>query len=42
LVDLRTGNIIWFNVVTAGSTEDMREPDGARDVARRILASAPL
>jgi hypothetical protein len=42
LVDLRTGNVIWFNVVTAAPNEDMREPDGAADVARRLMQDAPL
>lgn len=42
LVDLRTGNIIWFNVITAGPGEDMRESDGAAAVARRLMDDAPL
>jgi hypothetical protein len=42
LVDLRTGNVIWFNVVTAAPGEDMREPDGAASVAERLMDEAPL
>jgi len=42
LVDLRTGNIIWFNVVTAGPNEDMRTAEGAALLARRIMREAPL
>jgi hypothetical protein len=42
LVDLRTGNVIWFNVVTAAPGEDMREPEGAVEVTRRLMEDAPL
>ncbi len=42
LVDLRTGNVIWFNVAAAAPGEDMREPDGAAALARRIMRDAPL
>ncbi len=42
LVDLRTGNVIWFNVATAAPGEDMREPEGAVQVARRLMEDAPL
>ena len=42
LVDLRTGNVIWFNVVTAAPNEDMREPEGARLLAARLMQGAPL
>jgi hypothetical protein len=42
LVDLRTGNVIWFNVVTAAPSEDMREISGAVDVTRRLMEDAPL
>ncbi|MEM6650479.1 MAG: hypothetical protein AAF603_09545 [Pseudomonadota bacterium] len=42
LVDLKTGDIIWFNkaVTTAGT--DMRKERGARDIVRRLLQTAPL
>jgi hypothetical protein len=42
LVDLRTGNVIWFNVATAAPTEDMREAEGAGGLARRLMREAPL
>ncbi len=42
LVDLRTGNVIWFNVVTAAPGEDMREAEGAAEVTRRLMEDAPL
>jgi hypothetical protein len=42
LVDLRTGNVIWFNAVTAMSDEDMRESAGASEVIDRLMAEAPL
>jgi hypothetical protein len=42
LVDLRTGNVIWFNVVTAGPNEDMRDPEGARLLVERLMRGAPL
>jgi hypothetical protein len=42
LVDLRTGNVIWFNVATAAPGEDMREPEGAAEVTRRLMQDAPL
>jgi hypothetical protein len=42
LVDLRTGNVIWFNVVTAAPNEDMREAEGATGLAARLMRGAPL
>lgn len=42
LVDLRTGNVIWFNVVTAAPNEDMREAEGASEVTQRLMQDAPL
>lgn len=42
LVDLRTGNIIWFNVATAAPGEDMRNAEGAARLAERVLTDAPL
>lgn len=42
LVDLRTGNVIWFNVAQAAPNEDMREPEGAAAFARRLMQEAPL
>lgn len=40
LVELETGNIVWFNVLR-GSQGDVREEDGARDMVRSIMASMP-
>lgn len=42
LVDLRTGNIIWFNVATATPNEDMRDPEGASRLAESLLRDIPL
>jgi hypothetical protein len=40
LVELSTGNIVWFNL-QRGSKGDVRQEAGARDMARAILASMP-
>jgi hypothetical protein len=43
LVNLRTGEVVWFNVVTAGSEVpgikfgDLRTPDGAAQMVERLL-----
>lgn len=43
LVDLRTGDVVWFNVVIAGSQVpgikfgDLRTPDGAAQMIERLL-----
>src|SRR5438105_5688087 len=43
LVDLRTGEVVWFNVVLAGSQGpgikfgDLRPPDGAAQMVERLL-----
>ena len=42
LVDLETGHVIWFNVATAAPDEDMREPEGARQLVQRLMDEAPL
>jgi len=42
LVDLHTGNIIWFNVAQTGPTSDMREATGAQALVRALLKDAPL
>jgi hypothetical protein len=42
LVDLKTGNVVWFNVATAGPGDDMRETDGAQRLFNTVLKSAPL
>lgn len=40
LVDLGTGNIVWFNVVGAGSGE-LRDPDGARAAVETLFRDIP-
>ena len=40
LVDLRTGDIVWFNVVTAGSGE-LRDRDGADKAVATLFKDIP-
>jgi hypothetical protein len=40
LVDLETGNIVWFNRLVRGSG-DMRTADAARETAKTLLAGLP-
>jgi hypothetical protein len=40
LVDLRTGDVVWFNVVTAGSGE-LRQKDGAASAVRTLFKDIP-
>lgn len=42
LVDLRTGNVIWFNTVVAAPSQDMRSPEGARSLTASLMKDAPL
>jgi len=42
LVDLHTGNVLWFNMVTAAPGEDMRNPAQAQGLVTRIITGAPL
>ena len=42
LVNLETGDIVWFNVSQAGSGVDMRTPEGAASLIETLLKSAPL
>jgi hypothetical protein len=42
LVDLKTGRVIWFNTILAGSGIDMREPDGAKSLVGSLLKDLPL
>src|SRR5689334_12932748 len=43
LVDLKTGEVVWFNVVQAGSQDpgikfgDLRTPEGAQQMVERLL-----
>lgn len=41
LVDLRTGNIVWFGFATAGG-DDMRNADGANDLVAKLMMGSPL
>lgn len=40
LVDLRTGDVVWFNVLSS-SIGDMRSPEGARSTIDTLLRSMP-
>lgn len=42
LVDLHTGQVVWFNVALAGPDADMRSPEGARGLVTSVLQGAPL
>lgn len=42
LVDLKTGQVVWFNVALAGPNADMREPAGAAALATSLLKNIPL
>jgi hypothetical protein len=41
LVDLNSGDIVWFNRLAAGSG-DLRDPGSARDSVENLLAAFPL
>lgn len=40
LVDLETGNIVWFNMLARGSG-DLRNPEGAANTASQLMAQLP-
>lgn len=42
LVDLRTGQIVWFNVAAAGANDDMRTREGAQTLAAALMKGSPL
>lgn len=42
LVDLRTGQVVWFNVGIAGPSADMRNPEGAQSLVDSMMKGAPL
>jgi uncharacterized 2Fe-2S/4Fe-4S cluster protein (DUF4445 family) len=42
LVDLRTGQVVWFNVATAGPQADIRTPEGANLLVKDLLKGVPL
>lgn len=41
LVDLRSGDIVWFNVLVRGSG-DLRTPEAAKDAVTALLLEVPL
>lgn len=41
LVDLRTGDVVWFHTMLS-STGDLREPEGARTAVETLLTQIPL
>lgn len=41
LVDLRSGNIVWFNTLVRGEG-DVRSPEGAREAVEQLLGDLPL
>jgi hypothetical protein len=41
LVDLRTGQVVWFNLIVKQSG-DLREAEGAEDAVQRLLNGLPL
>jgi hypothetical protein len=42
LVELSTGNVVWFNVATAGPQADMRNPEGATGLITTLMKDVPL
>jgi hypothetical protein len=42
LVDLRTGNIVWFNQLFSESGGDLRDGSGAPAFAADLLKGAPI
>lgn len=42
LVDLKTGQVVWFNLAAAGPSADMRTPEGAALLTASLLKDVPL
>ncbi len=42
LVDLKTGQVVWFGVAMAGPQADMRSAEGATALVTSLLKGAPL
>ncbi len=42
LVDMVSGDIVWFNLASTGSGTDMRKPEGAAELVKVILKDVPL
>lgn len=41
LVDLRSGHVLWFNILS-GNPGDMREAEAARRVVERLMSGLPI
>ncbi|WP_172448648.1 hypothetical protein [Caulobacter mirabilis] len=42
LVDLKTGQVVWFNLAQASPSADMRSPEGAAELTKGLLKDIPL
>lgn len=42
LVDLQSGDVIWFNVAVAGPSADMRTEAGAKSLITSLMTKSPL
>jgi hypothetical protein len=42
LVDLHTGNILWFNLTVTGEVNDMTKESGAASLVKTLLKDIPL
>jgi uncharacterized protein YfiM (DUF2279 family) len=42
LVDLRTGQVIWYNIAVVGPQADIRTADGARALVQDLMKKAPI
>jgi hypothetical protein len=42
LVDLKTGQVVWFNLAMAAPGADMRDPEGAALLTQSLLKDLPL
>lgn len=42
LVDLKTGQIIWYNIAIAGPGDDMRNDQGAKSLVTTLVKDIPL
>ena len=41
LIDSRTGDILWINVVGSGAGKDLREPASAREMVGQLFKDFP-
>ena len=42
LVDMTSGDIVWFNISSTGPGTDMRKPEGAKQLVDGVLKGIPL